>query len=70
MDRPHAAREDFALFSVFRRLVTPNEYDSLGEWFESQQHQLFSEDVFEKVVDEVTSLEKMGLEHLAQFTPA
>jgi hemerythrin-like domain-containing protein len=71
MYRPHAAREDTVLFPAFRRIVTPNEYNSLGEQFEDQEHQLFGEDGFEKIVDEVAGLEKkMGIEDLAQFTPA
>jgi hypothetical protein len=71
MYRPHAAREDTVLFPAFRRIVTPNEYDSLGEQFEDQEHKLFGEDGFEKIVDEVTGLEKkLGIEDLAQFTPA
>jgi hypothetical protein len=71
MYRPHAAREDTVLFPAFRRIATPHEYDSLGEQFEDQEHQLFGEDGFEKIVDEVASLEeKMGIEDLAQFTPA
>jgi hemerythrin-like domain-containing protein len=71
MYRPHAAREDTVLFPAFRRIVTPNEYDSLGEQFEDQEHKLFGDDGFEKIVDEVASLEKrFGIDNLAQFTPA
>jgi hemerythrin-like domain-containing protein len=71
MYRPHAAREDTVLFPAFRRIVTPNEYDSLGEQFEDQEHKLFGEDGFEKMVDEVANFEKrMGIDNLAQFTPA
>ncbi len=71
MYRPHAAREDTVLFPAFRRIVTPNEYDSLGEQFEDQEHKLFGGDGFEKIVDEVAGLEKkMGIDNLAQFTPA
>jgi hypothetical protein len=59
------------LFPAFRRIVTPNEYDSLGEQFEDQEHKLFGDDGFEKMVDEVANLEKrMGIDNLAQFTPA
>jgi hemerythrin-like domain-containing protein len=70
MYRPHAAREDTVLFPAFRRIVTPNEYDSLGEQFEDQEHKLFGDDGFEKMVDEVANLEKRtGIDNLAQFTP-
>jgi hemerythrin-like domain-containing protein len=71
MYRPHAAREDTILFPAFRRIVTSNEYDSLGEQFEDEEHKLFGDDGFEKMVDEVANLEKrMGIDNLAQFTPA
>jgi hemerythrin-like domain-containing protein len=71
MYRPHAAREDTVLFPAFRRIVTSNEYDSLGEQFEDEEHKLFGDDGFEKMVDEVANLEKrMGIDNLAQFTPS
>jgi hemerythrin-like domain-containing protein len=71
MYRPHAAREDTVLFPAFHDIVMPNEYDSLGEQFEDQEHKLFGEDGFEKVVEEVAGIEKnLGIENLAQFTPA
>ncbi len=70
MYEPHEAREDTVLFPAFRRLVSANEYDSLGDEFENKEHELFGEDGFEKNVDEVARLEKMlGLSDLAQFTP-
>jgi len=71
MYRPHAAREDTVLFPAFRQIVTPNEYDSLGEQFEDEEHKLFGDDGFEKMVDEVAGLEKkVGIDDLARFTPA
>src|SRR6185503_1860554 len=33
MYRPHEAREDTVLFPAFRKIVSKNEYDSLGEEF-------------------------------------
>jgi hemerythrin-like domain-containing protein len=70
MYRPHAAREDTVLFPALHRIVSRNEYDSLGEQFEDEEHRLFGEDGFEKVVDEVAGLEKrLGVYDLAQFTP-
>jgi hemerythrin-like domain-containing protein len=71
MYRPHEAREDTVLFPALRSIVTPNEYDSLGEEFEDKEHQLFGEDGFERIVDEVAQLEKkLGIYDLARFTPA
>jgi len=70
MYRPHAAREDTVLFPALHRIVSGHEYDALGEQFEEQEHRLFGEDGFEKVVDEVTRLERqLGIDDLAQFTP-
>jgi hemerythrin-like domain-containing protein len=71
MYRPHEAREDTVLFPAFRSIVTPNEYDSLGEEFEDKEHELFGEGGFEKVVGEVARLEmSLGIYDLARFTPA
>ena len=70
MYRPHEAREDTVLFPAFRRIVSRNEYDSLGEQFENKEHELFGEDGFEKFVDEVAGLEKaLNLYELSSFTP-
>jgi hemerythrin-like domain-containing protein len=70
MYNPHEAREDTVLFPEFRRIVSSNEYDSLGEQFEDKEHELFGEDGFEKMVDKVAGIEKkLGIYNLAQFTP-
>lgn len=71
MYEPHEAREDTVLFPAFRKIVSKNEYDSLGEEFEKKENQLFHGDEFEKNVDAVAKLEKeIGIYDLAQFTPA
>lgn len=70
MYRPHEAREDTVLFPAFRSIVSPHEYDSLGEDFEKKEDELFGEEGFFKVVDQVAQLEKkLGIYELAQFTP-
>jgi hemerythrin-like domain-containing protein len=70
MYRPHEAREDTVLFPAFRSIVSKHEYAALGEDFEKKEDQLFGEDGFFKVVDQVAGLEKrLGLYDLAQFTP-
>ena len=70
MYRPHAAREDTDLFPKLRDLVSSNEYDSMAEEFEQEEHQLFGEDGFEKMVARVAQLEQqMGIHDLNQFTP-
>ena len=68
--RPHEAREDTVLFPAFRSIVSPHEYAALGDDFEKKEDDLFGEDGFFKVVDEVAQLEKkLGIYDLAQFTP-
>jgi hemerythrin-like domain-containing protein len=70
MYEPHEAREDTVLFPALRKIVTPNEYDALGEDFEEKEHELFGEDGFDAMVDRVAAIEKsLGIYDLGQFTP-
>lgn len=70
MYRPHEAREDTVLFPAFRSIVSPQEYSALGEDFEKKEDEIFGEDGFFKVVDQVADLEKrIGVFDLSQFTP-
>jgi hemerythrin-like domain-containing protein len=70
MYSPHEAREDTVLFPAFRKIVSGNEYDALGEQFEDKEHELFGADGFEKMVDRVAGIEKkLGIYDLALFTP-
>ncbi|TKK66186.1 hemerythrin domain-containing protein [Ilyomonas limi] len=70
MYRPHEAREDTVLFPAFRKIVSKNEYDSLGEEFENNEHKLFGNDGFEAMVNKVAAIEKsLGIYELSQFTP-
>jgi hemerythrin-like domain-containing protein len=70
MYRPHKAREDTILFPAFHLIVSPSDYDSLGDVFEEKEQELFGKDGFEKVVEEVASLEKkLGISELSRFTP-
>jgi Uncharacterized conserved protein len=71
MYRPHESREDTVLFPAFRKIVSPHEYDSLGEEFENNEHKLFGKDGFEGMVNKVEGIEKsLGIYDLAQFTPS
>ena len=71
MYRPHEAREDTVLFPNLRKIVSRNEYDSLGEDFEDQEHKLFGADGFEGVVEKVAVIEKqLGIYDISAFTPA
>lgn len=67
---PHEAREDTVLFPAFRKIVSKNEYDSLGEEFEKNEHQLFGESGFKTRGEKVTAIEKqLDIYELAQYTP-
>ena len=70
MYRPHEAREDTVLFPAFRSIVSAHEYDALGDDFEKKEDELFGDEGFFKVVDQIAELEKkLGIHELAQFTP-
>lgn len=70
MYRPHEAREDTVLFPTFRKIVSTNEYDSLGEEFEKNEHKLFGKGGFEAMVEKVSKIEKqLSIYDLSQFTP-
>ena len=65
MYRPHEAREDTVLFPALRSVVSPNEFDAMGEDFEKDERQKFGEDGFEKVVSQVAGLERgLGIHDL------
>ena len=43
----------------------------MAEQFEREEHSLFGEDGFEKMVDRVVQIERMiGINDLSKFTPA
>ena len=70
MYNPHEAREDTVLFPELHKIISGHEYDSLGEDFEKKERELFGEDGFESMVDQVAGIEKtLGIYDLAQFTP-
>jgi hemerythrin-like domain-containing protein len=70
MYNPHEAREDTVLFPAFHGIVSAHEFDALGEDFEKKEDELFGEDGFFKVVDQVAEIEKkLGIYDLAKFTP-
>ena len=70
MYRPHEAREDTVLFPAFRDLVSKEEYERLGEAFESQETKVLGERGYERIVEEVAQIERtLGIYDLASFTP-
>jgi hemerythrin-like domain-containing protein len=70
MYNPHKARESTVLFPALRAVVSPAEFNNLGEVFEDRERQLFGKSGFEGVVGQVAELEKtLGIYDLNQFTP-
>lgn len=70
MYRPHAAREDTDVFPTLRSLITPNEFEQMGEVLEKSETEKFGADGFEKVAKQVEALEKrLGINDLSLFTP-
>jgi len=70
MYRPHAAREDTVLFPALRSVVSPREFNEMGDKFEDEEVDRFGTEGYEKIVAQVAGLEEvLGLEDLAQFTP-
>ena len=71
MYAPHEAREDTVLFPALHKIVSPHEYDAMGEQFEKIERATFGGDGFDIYLDKVTALEKqLGIYDLAQFTPS
>lgn len=70
MYRPHEAREDTILFPEFKKLISKEEYDELGEVFEEKENKLFGEDGFNTIISEIVGIEKaLNIYDLSQFTP-
>jgi hemerythrin-like domain-containing protein len=71
MYAPHEAREDTVLFPALHEIVSPHEYDAMGEQFETIEHKTFGGEGFEIYRDKIAAIEKqLGIYDLAQFTPA
>lgn len=68
--RPHEAREDTIIFPAFKKLLSKEEYDHLGDVFEDEEHEKFGENGFEDTVKKVAEIEKkLGIYNLNAFTP-
>ena len=66
---PHEARVDTVLFPAFRKIVSNNEYDSIGEEFENNEYKLFGDDGFETMVEKVAIIEKqLDIYELERFS--
>lgn len=69
MYRPHAAREDTIIFPAFKKLLSREEYEALGDFFEELEHELLGSDGIEQLIRKVESIEKsLQIYHLGQYT--
>ncbi len=69
MYEPHTAREDTVVFPAFHQLTPPDKYNKLGETFEKTEEKKFGKNGFEKVVAQVSTIEKsLGINDLNKFT--
>jgi hemerythrin-like domain-containing protein len=69
MYRNHAAREDTVVFPAWKRVVSPEQLDAMGDRFEEIEHRQFGEDGFDDAVRQIGAVEDtFGLADLARFT--
>lgn len=65
----HAAVEDTLVFPVWRKLVSPEQFDDLGAQFEEIEEEQFGEDGFEAALRRMDEIEQsLGLANLGMFT--
>jgi hemerythrin-like domain-containing protein len=70
MFRPHEAKEDTLIFPAFKKLISRNEYEKLGNTFEEKEESLFGKEGFDKVVKEVGEIEKrLGIYNPSIYNP-
>jgi hemerythrin-like domain-containing protein len=70
MYQSHAAREDTIVFPAWKHLITPDEYDELGEKFEEIEHEQFGEDGYEVALKQIAEIEAtIGLDDISKQTP-
>lgn len=69
MYEPHSAREDTVVFPAFHQLTPTDKFNEMGEKFESIEEQKFGERGFEKIVGQISQIEKaLNIYELNQFT--
>ena len=69
MYEPHSAREDTVVFPAFHQMTPADDFNDLGELFESIEEQKFGENGFESILEQVAQIEKMlNIYDLRAFT--
>ena len=70
MYEAHAAREDTIVFPAWKDLITPDEYDELGDKFEDIEQEQFGEDGFEDALKQIAAIEaSVGMDDISKLTP-
>ena len=69
MYEEHAAREDTIIFPAWKKTLTPQKLDEMGDLFEDIEKKTFGKDGFDDAVKQVAAIERaIGLD-LASFMP-
>jgi hemerythrin-like domain-containing protein len=69
MYEAHAAREDTIVFPAWKKTMSPEQYDKMGERFEDIERSTFGKDGFDDALQEISAVEvSLGLDSLARFT--
>lgn len=69
MYRHHAATEDTIVFPAWKKTLSKQQLDEMGEKFEEIEHRQFGKDGFDDAERQISDIEKeLGLADLAMFT--
>jgi hemerythrin-like domain-containing protein len=69
MYRHHAATEDTIVFPAWKKTLSKQQLDEMGEKFEEIEHHQFGKDGFDDAERQISDIEKeLGLDDLAKFT--
>jgi hemerythrin-like domain-containing protein len=69
MYRHHAATEDTIVFPAWKKTLSKEQLDEMGEKFEEIEHAQFGKDGFDDAERQITDIEKeLGITDLAMFT--
>jgi hemerythrin-like domain-containing protein len=69
MYRHHAAKEDTIVFPAWKKTLSREQLDEMGERFEEIEHKQFGKDGFDDAERQISDIEKgLGIADLAKFT--
>ncbi len=68
--RHHAAWEDTLVFPAFRAVISPQDFNAVGETFDKEKKKLFGADAYEKIIGQIADMEKvLGIHDMKQYIP-